>query len=189
MYKIWRNKVTSSIKKSKRNFFNKAMENRSDQKILWENLKTITNNDAPVQQIPSNLCINDTLVEGTESVINELNEHFANISDIIDRGPLDDANFKKLESHLNEKLSGNHFDIKFVSAFEVKQIIENLDSKKSSGCDNIGANILKLCKDFISAPISCILNKCISNDIFPTDFKKANVTLFLKGGDKSDPNN
>ena len=133
-------------------------------------MKTITNNDAPVQQIPSNLCINDTLVE---SVINELNKHFANVSNIIDRGPFDDANFKRLESHLNEKLSGKHFDIKFVSAFE----IENLDSKKSSGCDNIGANILKVCKDFISAPISCILNNCISNGIFPTDFRKANVTF------------
>ena len=160
------------------------MENRSDQKILWENLKTITYNDDPVQQIPSNLCINDTLVEGTESVINELNKHFANISDIID-----DVNFKRLESHLNEKLSGKHFDIKFVSAFEVKQIIEKLDSQKSSGCDNIGANILKLCKDFISAPTSCILNNCISNGIFPADFKKANVTHIFKGGDKSDPNN
>ena len=75
-------------------------------KVLWENLKTITNNDAPVQQIPSNLCINDTLVEGTESVNIELNKHFANISDIIDRGPFDDGNFKRLKSHLNEKLSG-----------------------------------------------------------------------------------
>ena len=76
MYKIWQNKVTSLIKNSKRNFFNKAVENRSDQKILWENLKTSTNNDAPFQLIPSNVCINDTLVEGTESVINELNKHF-----------------------------------------------------------------------------------------------------------------
>ena len=129
------------------------------------------------------------MVEGTESVINELNKHFAYISNIIDRGPFDNADFKRLESHLNEKLSGKHFDIKFVSAFEVKQIIENLDSKKLSGCDNIGANILKLCNDFISAPISCILNNCISNGIFPADFKKANITPFFKEGDKSDPNN
>ena len=100
MYKLWGNKVTSLIKKRKRIFFNKAVENRSDQKILWGNLKTITNNDAPVQQIASNLCINDTLVEGTESVINEHNKYFANISNIIDRGPFDDANFKRLESHL-----------------------------------------------------------------------------------------
>ena len=118
----------------------------------------------------------------------ELNQSLTSLINILLICLFDDANFKWLESHLNEKLSGKHFDIKFVSAFEVKQIIGNLDSKKSSGCDNIGANILKLCKDFISAPISCISNNCISNGIFPTDFKKANVTSISKGGDKSDPN-
>ena len=68
-------------------------------------------------------------------------------------------------------------------------MIEKLDNNKATGLDGISPKILKLWKDFISKPISVIINSCISTGIFPVNLKKASVKPLFKGGDKSDPNN
>ena len=68
-------------------------------------------------------------------------------------------------------------------------MIEKLDNNKTTGLDGISPKILKLCKDFISKPISVIINSCISTGIFPVNLKKASVKPLFEGSDKSDPNN
>ena len=68
-------------------------------------------------------------------------------------------------------------------------MIETLDNNKAIWLDGISPKILKLCKDFISKPISVIINSCISTGIFPVNLKKASAKPLFKGGDKSDPNN
>ena len=65
-------------------------------------------------------------------------------------------------------------------------MIEKLDNNKATGLDGISPKIFKLCKDFISEPISVIINSCISTGTFPVNLKKASVKPLFKGGDKSD---
>ena len=53
----------------------------------------------------------------------------------------------------------------------------------------IGPKILKICGDSIVTPITFIINKCISEGIFPDSFKTASVIPLHKNGSKLDPNN
>jgi len=55
--------------------------------------------------------------------------------------------------------------------------------------DGIGPKILKICGDSIVTPITFIINKCISEGVFPDSFKTATVIPLHKNGSKLDPNN
>ena len=71
----------------------------------------------------------------------------------------------------------------------MKRSLQTLNPNKATGLDGIGPNILKLCGDSIVAPITFIINKCISEGVFPCTFKTASVIPLHKSGPKSDPNN
>ena len=55
---------------------------------------------------------------------------------------------------------------------------------KASGCDNINSNTLKLIIDFVTTPITYVLNLCIENGYWPTHLKKAEIIPIFKEGDK-----
>ena len=77
MYKILRNKSSSLIKKSKRDFFNNAIKENKDSTYLWKNLKDISNlNHANKIELPQRLIISDKKIEGNLNIVNELNKHF-----------------------------------------------------------------------------------------------------------------
>ena len=83
MYKVWRNQVNSIIRISKKNYFNKAIKDKSDTKSLWQNLRNITASDANEHRVLNKLLINKSEVEGAQNVVNALNNHFVNICYII----------------------------------------------------------------------------------------------------------
>ena len=64
-------------------------------------------------------------------IINELNDHFVNISNIISKLKFKKETFHSLQLKLDIELQGHKFDIKYITPFEVKQIIEKLDVNKS----------------------------------------------------------
>ena len=189
MYKIWRNKVTAIFNKSKKDYFNKAIQSKTDSKTIWKNLQRISSNEKNPYELPDNLIVDDSDEEGTVNVINALNRHFVNISEIVTKAPFDPKNFEDFKIYLDNTIKNSYFDIQFITALEVRHMIEKLDNNKATGLDGISPKILKLCKDFISKPISVIINSCISTGIFPVNLKKASVKPLFKGGDKSDPNN
>lgn len=190
-YKKMRNKVTSLIRKSKKNFYNEAVNNTTCSSELWKTFKTISNNDNVVNgvSIPRTLYVNDAYIEGESNILNALNFHFVNISSIIQKTKLVKVNFAKVEQYLNEKLMHNIFDIDFISAYEVKQLIDKLNVNKSSGHDGIGPKLLKYCGDFISPAIAHIINSSIKCGVFPDSLKEARVIPIFKKGVKSDPSN
>jgi len=71
----------------------------------------------------------------------------------------------------------------------VKRSLQFLYPNKSTGLDGIGPKILKICGDSIVTPITFIINKCISEGVFPDSFKTASVIPLHKNGSKLDPNN
>ena len=186
MYKVWRNKINSIIRISKKNYFNKAIKDKSDTKFLWQNLRNTTTSDDNEHRVPNKFLINNSEIEGAQN-INVLNNHFVNICNIINKTSVNSKYINDLKIYLDRKLSNRHFEVKFISPLEVKNIIDKLHSTNSTGNDRIGPKIFKMCRDFISQPIASILNSCISMSIFLSEFKKACVTPLYKGGDKNDP--
>jgi len=76
-----RNKIASLIRKSKRNYFNKAIEGNRTTSVLWRNLKTISNLLQTRQACLLNTfnTVDGRSIEGTLTIVNELNTHFINI--------------------------------------------------------------------------------------------------------------
>ena len=85
-FKVLRNKIASLITKSKRNYFNKAIEDNRTTSVLWRNLKTISNLHQTRQAcLPNTIkTVDGRSVEGTLNIVNELNKHVINISFILD---------------------------------------------------------------------------------------------------------
>ena len=75
-YKIWRNKCVSIIKKTKKSFFNNSVKDKKDAKVLWKNIKLVSNENEQCISVPNTLKINDTIIEGMQNIADALNDHF-----------------------------------------------------------------------------------------------------------------
>lgn len=68
---------------------------------------------------------------------------------------------------------------------EIFRIIMNLPNKFSAGVDEIPIFLLKHVAEFISTPLSIIINECLIEGIFPEELKKAKIVPVYKKGDSS----
>ena len=83
-----------------------------------------------------------------------------------------------------KKLTNNKIDSLTITDDEIKLLLKNIDTSKATGPDNISAKMLKMCGDSLVAPIKIIFLNIIKTGIFPSQWKKANVTPVHKKEDK-----
>ena len=189
-YKILRNKVSYMIKKKKKNFFNNAVKQNKDQGFLWKNLKNISElNKSNTVILPEKLISDNTEIRGNVNIANELNKHFVNISDMIQKTAFSKTNFDDLKKKLDKKLTYHEFKINLITPYEVKLIIDKLDITKSTGLDGIGPKIIKHCGDYITPAIASIINNSILSGVYPDALKEARVIPIYKSGNRDDANN
>ena len=75
-YKLLRNRVTSAIRKCKKNFFNNAINEKKDPKYLWKNINDLTNLGKTSDIVlPESLTKDNEQINGQTNIINELNKH------------------------------------------------------------------------------------------------------------------
>ena len=67
--------------------------------------------------------------------------------------------------------------------------LNNLNTNKTPGADNIHPRVLKELSMSLSKPLTYLFNKSINDGQLPTDWKTANVSAIFKKGEKSDANN
>ena len=79
--------------------------------------------------------------------------------------------------------------LKPITIDEVREIIENLDKKFSSGDDDISNVIVNLLSNITNPYLTQVINKSFEEGMFPYDLKKAKVITLLKDGSKLDENN
>ena len=71
-----------------------------------------------------------------------------------------------------------------ITDHDILKIIAKLDPDKVHGHDKISICMIQVCCTFICKPLRLIFNYCIDNGIYPCEWKKANVVLIHKKGDK-----
>ena len=62
--------------------------------------------------------------------------------------------------------------------------MQGLNSNKAHGHDGRSIRVLKLCGPSIIKPLSLVLSNFLGYEVFPNDWKKANVILVHKKGNK-----
>ena len=71
------------------------------------------------------------------------------------------------------------------SARDIGKIIQNLDSNKAHGHDNLSILMLKICGDSICVPLEMIFKQAVLTGVFPSEWKrKGTIVPIHKKGDK-----
>ena len=81
-------------------------------------------------------------------------------------------------------LTNNRLSSITFSQDDIAKIIQNLDSGKTHGHDNISIRMLKICGSAIYKPLAIVFKRCVGTGIFPSEWKKSNIVPIHKKGDK-----
>ena len=202
------NSCNSVTRKSKRKFFREAtksgvMSNRTFSKTV----KPFLTNKSCME----NDCINigkDGDIARDENGLAELfNENFINIvetssgnkpcslenyEDSAQDNATVDKVISKYSSHPSFQKSkrefsqDKEFELPYVSAKDINQVIKSLNINKTEGPDGTSAKFVKISADVIDCHIACITNKDISNNKLSENAKTVTVRLILKKRDRTE---
>ena len=111
------------------------------------------------------------------------NSFFANVATDIGK----ECHIENMEEHpsilkIKQNLPSNtpKFSFKRVSGSEINTILSSIDSKKSTGADNIPAKIIKSCISPISGVLANLINTTFQHGKFPVSLKGAQVVPIHK---------
>ena len=173
-YRHLRNKVTSSVRQAKKEFYTSSItECKNDSKLMWKLLNNM---------IPKKCNSNNTV---SSSLNPELfNKYFASIDERL-TNHFDALVYPQLD---NEEVSS--FEFLEINMNEVLQHLLNLGNKSSLDMIDMDNKLLRLASPII-APLLChIFNLSLCNSIVPSDWKLARVTPIYKGqGEITHPGN
>ena len=63
---------------------------------------------------------------------------------------------------------------------QIEKQLTSINCKKSTGYDQIPPRVIKLCAKELSQTFTKIVNNSITQNVFPVDLKKAEVTQFTR---------
>ena len=124
----------------------------------------------------------DTKING-ELTANAFNDYFLNACEPR-VSPISDY---CIQSDNNQQTQAVYFS--YVTDEEVCTIFKELENKKSIGFDGIDVKILKRSAETICKFLCIVLNKCISEGVFPRILNIAKVIPIQKEGKQASPNN
>ena len=187
LYKKFRNKVVSELRKSKTEYHTKYFDtHKSNMKQLWAGIRSIVELKYKVGSCISYFIHENVKVEdskGTASIFNNVYVSTANkINEKISgtrKSPLD---------FLTQR-SPNSFFVSPVTPIEIQNVINSFKSGKAVGPFSIPISLLKLLCEYISIPLCEIINESFISGIFPDPLKLAKVIPLYKRQSPDDPSN
>ena len=189
---IYRNLCKRLIKKTKEDYYkNKIAESNSDPKKVWQLIKeaaNISNNTHTIDKlVVENRVV--TAPENLQEIVNIFNTHFASVGSTLANKILDRKKIAREDKNSTKEIPNSAFSLIPTSPIEVSKSINSLKQSRSSGMDCLNSDIYKIGKDYLSSPISTIINLSFKLGIFPTRLKCAKIVPVFKCGDKLDLNN
>ena len=80
----------------------------------------------------------------------------------------------------SENPNGESFEFSSVCAEKVKSMLDDIDSSKAAGFDNIPPKLLKSASQELAEPVTYLVNQSIRISHFPHDLKKAELSPLYK---------
>ena len=146
-----RNKVKSLIRRSKIDYFQSLVKNRSDPASIWKAIKSLTNTNTSKKQPNISPDV--------------FNHYFTNVATNLIKSrpsPLDDSfNYclNNIDNFVSSRLGVNQsFDLPFMSTCDVISYLRLMKSKKSTGLDNINCRLLKMGAPYLADSLTYIYN-------------------------------
>ena len=185
-FKAARNEVNNSIKYAKRKYFcDNLSACKKDPRKTWQLVNELSSRQH-MKKVIADIEIGDIKITSASEMAEAFNCHFANIGHDLARD-IPSVNTDTVpESYL---ISTNAtFSFKSCSPNEVRKLLEKLDTKKSTGLDNLPSRMLKIAAGVLAPSLAFLFNQSISSGIVPTEWKLAKVTPIFKKGKRQDVN-
>ena len=157
----------------------KLKNNKINRKCYWTILKTFLNNKK-IPCIPP-LIHNNQFVTDFKEKCELFNSFFVKQCSVIETG-------STLPTQFTLKTNKSLNNINF-SESDILKVIRNLDTNKAHGHDEISIRMLQIWDKTICKPLHLIFSSCMESDIFPSQWKMANVVPAYKGDDKQNVKN
>ena len=180
-YTKYRNILSTTINIAKKmHFTNLIQTNKGNSTQLWKIINSLlhkkTNvNTNKIFECSGGLSSNDD--EIANNFVNYFSTVAKNLADKLPEGSQTPLSY--IKSNIPNSFIFYPTDVE-----QVKSVILNLSSSNSAGHDHITNNILKHVVDFISIPLTHIINLSFSNGSFPNELKIAKIIPIFKSGDK-----
>ena len=200
LYKTQRNYVNSLKRREVSKYFKDKCKLGTRNKDFWKTIKPLfSKSRTKSDSIP--LREGNEIVTDDQRVCNIFNEFFQHIGSEIgtpenNRRPLSEiiAHYGQHSSIkcIKEKAKGHTqstFMFRFVTEKEVLKIIKSLSTKKAPGYDEIPAKFIKHLSSILLKAITLLINRCILENTFPIEMKRANITPLYKKKDKLNKDN
>ena len=185
-YKTFCNKLKSTIRTTKYNYYNSRVANaNSNSKRLWQIINEVIGN-ASKNQLPAAFKINEKSTSDLKEIAHAFNDNFSSI------GTKLAASIPNTNTHFSSYLRGSFLNslVLFPTApQEIIDIVNNFDPKPSAGYDEIPVSVMKQSITFIAEPLAVIFNLSFSTGKVPTSLKQAQICPIHKKGPKSDIGN
>ena len=157
------------LKRLMKEWYEKRIKEKSENpRKLWKILSEV------VQLKKSTVCKSNVDV-------NALNDHFINTPIDLSNSFANNDIFEDLQP-----LSDKTFSLPTVSEDKILAHINNMDSKKSIGCDGISSKLLKISSLVFISIIAFLIDLSFKSPTVPMLWKTAYVKVLFKGGKKSD---
>ena len=165
-FRAVRNKIKFAINKSKRSFITNALSSKRPKEV-WRIIHRILHpSPKPLQADPDRL--NEFFIKTNERTLSTKPDERSELIELVHSFSEKPMPFR------------SSFKLHCVSRQEVDQEINKLRSDTSTGMDQITVRFVKLAKDYISGPITHIINRCIVTSSFPKLWKIARISPIPK---------
>ncbi|CAB4041599.1 Hypothetical predicted protein, partial [Paramuricea clavata] len=177
-YTMMRDDVKRKLRESERKYVNKELEKNHSSNAMWKVIRKC---------IPRKEMTKPVYTKDKKLLAEEFNEYFttvgrrtANLSENLGT----EHNLFQLQLSQNA-VSGIFDEFKFyaVTSEEIRQIVNHFSPNKAPGWDKITVNLIKDSLIFILPIITDLVNSSLLTSVFPTAWKRSEVTPVLKEGD------
>ncbi len=180
-YNKLRNKVTSEIRRVKKNFEHNLAEHIKDNpKLFYGYVRSKSKTKVKVGPLENSEGI---IVGDNKGMSKMLNEYFASV--------FTDEDLDRMPIPREREREGNSVSIEWVEVTEekVELSIGNLKANKAAGVDELESSYIKGCMEGLARPLKIIFEKSITDGQIPREWKEANVAALFKQGSRKNPAN
>ena len=177
-YRKLRNKVTTTLRKAEKEYFQEVARNQGNPRAVWKDLNKVIGRGR--KDRIGTIQVNGRDIVRSLDKAEEFNRYYVSCipsPPSIDPGSI---GFQALE---------DSFSFQRVDAEDVEKILRCIKVNKATGPDGLSPRLLRLTAPAIAKSLATVFNASLERGEIPNDWKVANVSPVFKAGDKGSMSN
>ena len=188
-YKNYRSCLQHIIRRAKQDYLlSKCNEYRNNTCKLWNLTNKVLRKTNDKCNIVESLTVDGIKVLESQEIANEFGKFFAEVgksyANLIPKSDIDISDYIGKIENFQKSLF-----LTPITRVEIDRLIRTFAPKKSSGFDQISNDLIKQLGPTLVAPLEIIFNKSLTEGVFPSRMKYADITPLYKSKDRHEKSN